>query len=45
MTIMTIKELGEWASLEMVQRYTGSFGLPDGLKFYKPPLLPRSYCL
>lgn len=21
MTIMTIKELGEWASLEMVQRY------------------------
>jgi len=24
MTIMTIKELGEWASLEMVQRYIQS---------------------
>jgi site-specific recombinase XerD len=35
---MTIKELGRWESLEMVQRYTRSFGFHDSMKFYKSPL-------
>ncbi len=35
---MTIKELGRWESLEMVQRYTRSVTFRDSLKFYKPPL-------
>jgi integrase/recombinase XerD len=35
---MTIKELGRWESLEMVQRYTRSFSFQDSLKFYKAPL-------
>ena len=35
---MTIKDLGRWESLEMVQRYTRSITFEDSLKFYKPPL-------
>jgi len=34
----TIKDLGRWESLEMVQRYTRSVTFNDALKFYKPPL-------
>jgi len=36
--IMTIKDLGRWESLEMVQRYTRSVSFNDSLKFYKAPL-------
>ena len=32
---MTIKDLGRWESLEMVQRYTRSVSFQDSLKFYK----------
>ena len=35
---MTIKELGRWESLEMVERYTRSFDFNDSLKFYRGPL-------
>jgi integrase len=35
---MTIKELGRWESLEMVQRYTRSITFNDSLRFYKAPL-------
>lgn len=35
---MTIKDLGRWESLEMVQRYTRSVNFDDSLKFYKAPL-------
>ncbi len=35
---MTIKDLGRWESLEMVQRYTRSVNFQDSLKFYKTPL-------
>jgi len=35
---MTIKDLGRWESLEMVQRYTRSVSFNDSLKFYKAPL-------
>ncbi len=35
---MTIKDLGRWESLEMVQRYTRSLTFHDSLKFYKAPL-------
>jgi integrase len=35
---MTIKELGRWESIEMVQRYTRSITFNDSLKFYKAPL-------
>jgi len=35
---MTIKDLGRWEPLEMVQRYTRSVTFQDSLKFYKPPL-------
>jgi len=35
---MTVKDLGRWESLEMVQRYTRSVTFHDSLKFYKPPL-------
>ena len=35
---VTIKDLGRWESLEMVQRYTRSVSFDDSLKFYKPPL-------
>ena len=32
---MTIKDLGRWESIEMVQRYTLSVTFHDSLKFYK----------
>jgi hypothetical protein len=35
---MTIKDLGRWETLEMVERYTRSFDFNDSLKFYKGPL-------
>ena len=35
---MTIKDLGRWESLEMVQRYTRLVTFQDSLKFYKSPL-------
>ena len=34
----TIKDLGRWESLEMVQRYTRSVIFKDSLQFYKAPL-------
>ncbi len=36
---MSIKDLGRWESLEMVQRYTRSVSFDDSLKFYPPSLL------
>ena len=36
---MTIKDLGRWESLEMVQRYTRSVNFDDSLKFYQASLL------
>jgi len=36
--VLTIKDLGRWESLEMVQRYTRSVSFHDSLKFYKAPL-------
>jgi site-specific recombinase XerD len=36
---MTIKDLGRWESLEMVQRYTRSVDFDDSLKFYPGSLL------
>jgi len=35
---LTIKDLGRWESLEMVQRYTRSVSFTDSLRFYKAPL-------
>ena len=35
MDTMTIKDLGRWESLEMVQRYTRSVTFNDSLKFHK----------
>jgi integrase/recombinase XerC len=35
---MTIKDLGRWESLEMVQRYTRSVTFEDCMRHYKPPL-------
>jgi len=35
---MTIKDLGRWESLEMVQRYTRSVTFQDSMRFYKAPL-------
>ena len=35
---MTIKDLGRWESLDMVQTYTRSLTFQDSLRFYKPPL-------
>ena len=32
---LTIKGLGRWESVEMVQRYTRSITFQDSLKFYK----------
>jgi len=34
---MTIKDLGRWESLEIVQRYTRSVAFEDSLKLYEPP--------
>ncbi len=36
---MTIKDLGRWESLEMVQRYTRSVSFQDSLRFYRAPLV------
>ncbi|MFC1903893.1 tyrosine-type recombinase/integrase [Chloroflexota bacterium] len=36
--VLTIKDLGRWESLEMVQRYTRSVSFQDSLRFYKAPL-------
>jgi len=36
--IMTIKDLGRWESLEMVQRYTRTVTFRDSLKFYQSVL-------
>jgi integrase/recombinase XerC len=36
--VMTIKDLGRWENLEMVQRYTRSVTFNDSLRFYKAPL-------
>jgi integrase/recombinase XerC len=36
--VLTIKELGRWESIDMVQRYTRSITFSDSLKFYKAPL-------
>ncbi|MBM3132069.1 MAG: helix-turn-helix domain-containing protein [Chloroflexi bacterium] len=36
--VLTIKDLGRWESLEMVQRYTRSVTFHDSLKLYKAPL-------
>ncbi len=38
MDTMTIKDLGRWESLEMVQRYTRSVSFQDSMRFYKAPL-------
>lgn len=35
---LTIKDLGRWESLEMVQRYTRSVRFEDSMKHYKAPL-------
>jgi integrase len=35
---MTIRDLGRWESVQMVERYTRSFGFSDAMKFYKAPL-------
>jgi integrase len=35
---LTIKDLGRWESLEMVQRYTASITFFDSLKHYRAPL-------
>ncbi len=36
--VMTIKDLGRWESLEMVQRYTRSVTFQDSLKYYRSVL-------
>ena len=36
--VMTIKDLGRWESLEMVQRYTRSVAFEDCLRLYTAPL-------
>jgi integrase len=36
--VMTIKDLGRWENLEMVQRYTRSVTFNDSLRFYQAPL-------
>ncbi len=36
--VLTIKDLGRWESLEMVQRYTRSVAFNDSLRFYRAPL-------
>jgi hypothetical protein len=35
---VTIKDLGRWESLEMVQRYTKSVTFEDALRFCRAPL-------
>ncbi len=36
--VMTIKDLGRWESLEMVQRYTRTVTFQDSLRFYRSVL-------
>jgi integrase len=36
--VMTIKDLGRWESLEMVQRYTRSVTFQDSMKLYQSVL-------
>jgi len=36
--VMTIKDLGRWETLDMVQRYTRTVTFQDSLKFYKSTL-------
>ncbi len=36
--ILTIKDLGRWESLEMVQRYTRAVSFQDSMRFYRAPL-------
>jgi hypothetical protein len=35
---MTIRDLSRWGSVQMVERYTRSFGLSDAMKIYKATL-------
>ena len=35
---LTIRDLGRWESVSMVERYTRSFGFSDAMRFYKAPL-------
>ncbi len=35
---LTIKDLGRWESVSIVERYTRSFGFQDAMRFYKAPL-------
>ena len=36
--VLTIKDLGRWETVAMVEHYTRSIGFQDSLKFYKGPL-------
>ena len=36
--VLTIKDLGRWETVAMVEHYTRSIGFHDSLKFYKGPL-------
>ena len=35
---LTIRDLGRWESVNMVERYTRSFGFSDAMRFYRAPL-------
>lgn len=35
---LTIRDLGRWESVSMVERYTRSFNFNDAMKFYKGTL-------
>lgn len=35
---LTIRDLGRWESVSMVERYTRSFNFSDAMKFYKGTL-------
>ncbi len=35
---LTIRDLGRWESVSMVERYTRSFGFSDAMRFYRGPL-------
>jgi len=35
---MTIKDLGRWESVSIVERYTRSFSFDDAMRFYRGPL-------
>jgi integrase/recombinase XerD len=36
--VLTIKQLGRWESVEMVERYTRSVTFADSMRFYRGPL-------